>query len=596
MTSAPNGYPAEAEALEECTKSFEELKLITDADLTKPERKLLKKFKKEEEKAAKAAEKERKAKELEAQRLAKQAANTVEVKELTLNDFETEKFGNLFIQSNKKTGRTWTTINSLSKAKEGEMVWIRCRLAKSRVQGNKMCFLNLRQSMASVQGLIMGKEMTLFAKDLMRETVVDLYAKVCTVQEPIVSCSQSDVELAVERIYCVSKSDVLPFQIDDAARSDAEFKRMMAENPEEKPVEVSQDTRLNNRVLDLRTPANQGIFRIQSGTCLLFREILTKNGFTEIHTPKMIATASEGGADVFKLDYFGGSAFLAQSPQLYKQMSLMGDMDRVFEIGPVFRSEKSFTHRHLTEFVGLDMEMCFKDHYHEVLDMLDQTFNHIFKGLNERYQEEIEAVRQQYPFEDLLFQYPCLRLKYSEAMKLLREKGPAILEEQIAQIKATTNCPETLKNKQAHLESVPKHGDSDDISTEDEKILGEVIHREYKQDFYIIDKFPSHFRPFYSMEDPEDPTYANSYDIFIRGEEVMSGAQRIHDSELLLKRAKKCGVDLGPIQGYVDAFKTGAMPHAGGGVGMERVVMLFLGLNNIRKSSLFPRDPKRITP
>jgi aspartyl/asparaginyl-tRNA synthetase len=148
----------------------------------------------------------------------------------------------------------------------------------------------------------------------------------------------------------------------------------------------------------------------------------------------------------------------------------------------------------------------------------------------------------------------------------------------------------------AHLASVPNHGDSEDISTEDEKILGEVIHREYKQDFYIIDKFPSHIRPFYTMEDPEDPTYANSYDIFIRGEEVMSGAQRIHDSKMLLARAKKIGVDLAPIQGYVDSFKVGAMPHAGGGVGLERVVMLFLGLNNIRKSSLFPRDPKRITP
>merc|ERR1719258_649187 len=137
----------------------------------------------------------------------------------------------------------------------------------------------------------------------------------------------------------------------------------------------------------------------------------------------MIGSASEGGADVFRVDYFDGNAYLAQSPQLYKQMALMTDLPRVFEIGPVFRSEDSFTHRHMTEFVGLDMEMTFNEHYDEVLDQLDKTFNHIFKGLNERFKDEIEAVRKQFPFEDLKFKYPCLKLKYWDAMKILREKS-----------------------------------------------------------------------------------------------------------------------------------------------------------------------------
>merc|ERR1712193_49589 len=147
-------------------------------------------------------------------------------------------------------------------------------------------------------------------------------------------------------------------------------------------------------------------------------------------------------------------------------------------------------------------------------------------------------------FEDLKFKYPCLKLKYWEAMK----------------------------------------------------ILGRVIHDLYGEDFYMIDKFPSELRPFYTMEDPEDPKWSNSYDIFIRGEEVTSGAQRIHDSAMLLKRSQKLGVDMAPIQDYVDAFKYGAFPHAGGGIGLERVVMPFLQLNNIRKTSMFPRDPDRITP
>lgn len=137
---------------------------------------------------------------------------------------------------------------------------------------------------------------------------------------------------------------------------------------------------------------------------------------------------------------------------------------------------------------------------------------------------------------------------------------------------------------------------TEDLTTEDERVLGRIIHDMYGQDFYIIDKFPSEVRPFYTMEDPEDPTWSNSYDIFIRGEEVLSGAQRIHDATMLLDRAKRLGVDLDSLQDYVNAMRYGAFPHAGGGVGMERVLMLFLKLSNIRKASMFPRDPTRITP
>jgi aspartyl-tRNA synthetase len=246
----------------------------------------------------------------------------------------------------------------------------------------------------------------------------------------------------------------------------------------------------------------------------------------------------------------------------------------------------------MTEFMGLDLEMHFYEHYDEVLDQLDKTFNHIFKGLNERFSAEIAAVRKQYPFEDLKFQYPCLKLKYWEAMKILRENGVKYLEKDLANAK---NDFEVKKFK-AHIESVKNHADDEDISTEDERLFGRIIHDMYGQDFYIIDKFPSCLRPFYTMEDPEDPAWSNSYDIFIRGEEVTSGAQRIHDSDMLLKRANKLEVDMSPIQDYVDAFKYGAFPHAGGGIGMERVVMLFLQLNNIRKASMFPRDPTRCSP
>jgi aspartyl-tRNA synthetase len=434
--------------------------------------------------------------------------------------------------------------------------------------------------------VVFGAEFAGFAGALPDESVVDVYGTVAIPSEHIKSCTQGDVELGCEKVLCIGRSQPLPLQLADAGRPETDFEK------DPSLVRVGQEVRLDNRVIDLRTVANQAIFRIQSGVCTLFREYLLKESFQEIHTPKLIGGASEGGADVFRVDYFEGNAFLAQSPQLYKQMALMTDMPRVFEIGPIFRSEKSFTHRHMTEFTGLDIEMTFKDHYHEVLEVLDGLFNHIFTGLNERFSREIEAVRKQYPFENLKWKYPCKRFTFKEAVALLRQKGPAILE---ARMKAAaTDYEKKLIAK--HLESVQAHADEDDISTEDEKLLGKIVLHEFEEEFYIIDKFPKETRPFYTMPDPYDGRWMNAYDLFLRGEEITSGAQRIHDPKMLAEKAASMGVNVESIQPYVDAFKYGSYPHAGAGIGMERVVMLFLELNNIRKTSMFPRDPKRITP
>jgi len=196
----------------------------------------------------------------------------------------------------------------------------------------------------------------------------------------------------------------LPFQLEDAQRPESlEESTATEDEPDEeketgtecekKVVKVGLATRLNNRVIDLRTVTSQAIFRIQSGACALFREFLLSKEFVEIHTPKLLAAASEGGANVFKVSYFDRLAYLAQSPQLYKQMLIASDFERVFEIAPVFRAENSFTHRHLTEFVGLDLEMTFEEHYHEVLELIEEMFMYIFKGFKERFSSEIEAVR-----------------------------------------------------------------------------------------------------------------------------------------------------------------------------------------------------------
>lgn len=305
--------------------------------------------------------------------------------------------------------------------------------------------------------------------------------------------------------------------------------------------------------------------RISSGICRYFREYLGDNDFVEIHTPKLIGGTSEGGAEVFRLDYFGSSACLAQSPQLYKQMAVVSDLERVFEIGPVFRAEKSFTPRHLCEFTGLDMEMAFNEHYFEVIDVICELFGYIFEKLNEKYSKEIETVKKQYPFEDFVFKKEVPRIKFVDACEMLKEIG---------------------------LEQNPLK----DLETENEEALGKIVKEKFGTDFFVVYNYPIEARPFYSMINPEDPEYTHSYDFFMRGQEILSGAQRIHDPEMLKKSALSKDIPPETIQDYINCFKYGALPHAGGGIGLERVLKLFLGIHNIRKCSLFPRDPKRLTP
>jgi len=324
-------------------------------------------------------------------------------------------------------------------------------------------------------------------------------------------------------------------------------------------------TRLDHRVLDLRVSATQALMRLQSGVGYLFREFLYNNGFVEIHTPKLISGTSEGGTNVFKLKYFEQDACLAQSPQLYKQMAVIGDMERVFEIGPVFRAENSFTPRHLCEFTGLDIEMSFKVHYFEVLDVIGDLFYHIFEGLNNKFSHELNIVAQQYPFEPVKFSKKVVKLDFKEGVELLKQAG------------VTQKIDE-------------------DLDTINEATLGKIVREKYDTDFYILYRYPKSARPFYTMPDPEDDNFTNSYDAFIRGEEILSGAQRVHSYELLYKKVVEKGINPETLKDYLNAFKLGAPPHGGCGIGLERVVKLFAGIKNIKKTVMFPRDPTRLTP
>lgn len=562
--AAPIAKEAAPATTETTKKPAEGEEVILGEDGQPLSKKALKKLLKEKEKAAKKAERE-------AQLAKEKAAREAEA----ANDPAKENYGKLPLinSSSRNADEKRIQIKDLSTANDGDNVIFRARVHKTRQQGATMVFLTLRQQTDLIQALLktnkdtdsyaVSKQMVKWTGSINLESIVLVEGKVAKVEEKIKSATVQDVEIHISKIYTIQETpEQLPLLIEDASRTEQEAEKLGLPG-------VNLDTRLDARVIDLRTPTNQAIFKIQSGVCQLFREFLIKKNFTEIHTPKIIAAASEGGSNVFQINYFKGSAFLAQSPQLYKQQLIAADFEKVFEIAPVFRAENSNTHRHMTEFTGLDLEMAFEQHYDEVLEVLEELFVFIFTELKTRFSKEIAAVRRQFPVEE--FKIPkdgkMVKLHFKEGIAMLREAGKEV-------------------------------DDFEDLSTENEKLLGKLVREKYDTDFYILDKFPLAVRPFYTMPDAEDPRYSNSYDFFMRGEEILSGAQRIHDPELLKERirAHEVNPDVPGLSDYVDAFTYGCPPHAGGGIGLERVVMFFLDLKNIRRASLFPRDPKRLTP
>ena len=252
-------------------------------------------------------------------------------------------------------------------------------------------------------------------------------------------------------------------------------------------------------------------------------------------------------------------------------MAVASDFERVYEIGAVFRAENSNTHRHLTEYTGLDIEMAIEEHYHEALEVLDATIKNIFSGLYRRYRREIDIIKNQFPHEDLVWLEETPIIAFADAVQFLAESG--WLDED-----GNPPSPE------------------EDLSTRDEIRLGELIKEKYQTDYYILDKFPKSARPFYTMPSPTDSRYTNSFDIFVRGQEIVSGGQRIHEPQMLEGSMHKAGIDPSAMEEYMEGFRWGAPPHAGAGVGLERLVMLILQLGNIRLASMFHRDPKSFPP
>ena len=481
-------------------------------------------------------------------------------------------YGDLpLIMSAETTDRKILSVLDINEQLVDQEIIVRAFASVVRGKG-KCAFLLLRTQIATIQAAAFVQDKSdeqvnfvKYIRGIPVESLVEVVGKLVKTDRPVTSATIQNFEIQISQCHCVSKSQPTPVVVADCSRvtdDDTEDAAPQAKQDKSRPT-VSQKLRLDNRVLDLRTIDNQGIFRIQSKIGQFFREYLYQHGFQEIHTPKLIPTASEGGANVFKVAYFDTFAYLAQSPQLYKQMAVVSGMPRVFEVGPVFRAENSFTHRHLTEFTGLDAEMEIKENYHEALEIFKDLLATIFNRLLTECRADIDAVRSQFPSTDVVIN-PVI-VSFKDAVQMLRDAGMQM-------------------------------EDFQDLTTELEKKLGELVKEKYNTDFYILDKFPAGVRPFYTMPDPHDNRYSNSFDMFLRGEEIVSGAQRIHDSELLLKRAAELKVDLTPIQPYVDCFKYGAPPHAGLGCGLDRMTFLFLGLKNVRRGSMFPRDPSRLNP
>lgn len=377
-------------------------------------------------------------------------------------------------------------------------------------------------------------------------------------QPVIKSCSYQTFEFHVASFDVVIKStEMLPFSIDDA---NCLYKDDTDRNA------VLLPTRLNNRFFELRTPLNNTIFKLQSGITNYFREYLIKKGFVEIHSPKLLGTSSESGASVFKVKYFNSDAFLAQSPQLYKQMVVNADFNKVFEIGPVFRAENSLSNRHLCEFTGMDIEMQLTPpfDYLEIVQNLWDTLVYIFTTLESSFSKEIEYLKNYHPHEQFVFSTKPLVITFTEGIELLKTIG---LEQSL----------------------------SEDLTTENEKALGKIVKEKFGSDLFVLTEYPIGARPFYTKR-IEKTQFTKSYDIIMRGQEICSGAQRENNYETLVAQMTENNIGLEPFVDYLNSFKFGSPPHGGGGFGLERILMLYFDLGNIRTTSLFPRDPSRLRP
>ena len=425
-----------------------------------------------------------------------------------------------------------TYISDLKELEDGAQVTIKGWVQEIRKIKNLM-FIILRDNTGTIQVTAKKDKMNNYDQlyDITRESVISIYG---TLNKK--SISKAGMEILGIEIEILSIAETpLPLGVIDRVSADL-------------------DTRLNNRFLDLRKPENLLIFQFESQLLFGIREFMNRENFIEVHTPKIVAAATEGGADLFKVEYFEKNAYLNQSPQLYKEILISSGFDKVFEVGPAFRAEKENTVRHLNEFTSIDMEAAFIDDK-KAMEYLEEAISYAVNRTVDLMQSRLEENGYNVKKPET----PFPRITYEKAMEYLNKKGL-------------------------------KLNFGDDFSPEANKILAEKF-----RGFYFITGWPADMRPFYTHPDT-NPSITKSFDLQLNDIEVTSGAQRIHNYKMLEDNFIKKGLNKNNFEFYEKAFKYGMPPHAGWGLGLDRLVMNLLGLNNVRESTLFPRDRTRLSP
>jgi len=336
----------------------------------------------------------------------------------------------------------------------------------------------------------------------------------------------------------------------------------LAETPLPIDEKTGLDGRLEWRFLDLRNPRNLNIFKVQTATEHAMRVFWQREGFVEMHSPKLMGSASESGAELFELEYFGKKAYLAQSPQFYKQMAMSAGFDKVFEIGPVFRANPSFTTRHDTEFTSIDMEISWIDSHEDIMELEERWLHHTLKSLKESHGE---MIKESFGVDVVVPELPFPRITMEEAQKIVEDSG----------------------------HKLERDGDLD---PEGERIVARHIADKHGHEFVFVTDYPTKVRPFYHMRQADHPELTKSYDLLWQGLEVTTGAQREHRVDVLQAQAKENGISAESIQFYLDFFRYGCPSHGGFGFGLTRMLMILLGFKNVREVTYLYRGPNRLSP
>ncbi|HSV85376.1 MAG TPA: aspartate--tRNA(Asn) ligase [Levilinea sp.] len=436
-----------------------------------------------------------------------------------------------------------TTIASLRQA-VGKKVCIQGWLQVLRDQ-KKMQFLILRDRTGLVQVALWKPDNPELAQKISRlATESALTVTGVVVDNPDVKLGGLEMQLETLDVEAAAQSP-LPFDIS------AEMLPAL-------------DFRQDWRFIDLRRPENLLIFQVQTTLEMAMREYWIEHHFMEIHTPKLMGSPSESGAELFELPYFERKAYLAQSPQFYKQMAIAAGFERVFEIGPVFRADPSFTSRHMTEFTGIDMEMSWIDSHEDVMAFMERWLAYSYGRVKAVHWE---AVQRTFGVEITVPEVPFPRICMQDAVDILKKLGYSL--------------PPDRKG---------------DLDPAGERLLGQYVKDQYSHEFVFLTDWPISVRPFYHMRHPENPAITRSFDLIASGLEITTGAQREHRYDVLVKQALENGLTVGPIQFYLDFFRYGCPPHGGFGLGLSRLLMVLLNLSNIREGVFLFRGPNRLHP